>query len=467
MAPRVVFFLAWACFLVLRAVGVELLPSALVATAVGSLAGPISWLGRSWRQSERDEEASELLRAIEQDGACPNFSLYLRSFIVTGKMPTLYQEHGSTWYHDDQSDLETLLAEAVEPIAPLVALGKPGEHFGAGRIQTTDADWRRLVELLASKSRWVFLIPSATEGVLWEVNWLRAHKLLPKTIFLVGDVKKATASASASLLDWATVRKEFAAKGMELPGFFTLRKDGTRVELADLRGVPGAFLFALREDGTTRYKGGTKAKSPSDLREAVLACMRDARTPPTDKDAKAPQAALGKGALSLNPAPSLHEHAEPQNAGNMRRGEVTAPLKTGVHSVGSAVGHCPKCKSTIWMPLTMPGSRATAARQCVQCGTRYTFTPPSRATVIVELVVAAIACLSMSAIFYAIWHAPRPVQQPVDGFDLFGTFGLFCMFGLTGLLLAAKACTVVRAAMRDAASRTRRNEGDRAPEAGP
>ncbi len=58
-------------------------------------------------------------------------------------------------------ELESFVNEALIKAGPLIALGHPGEIFGAGRVATSDDAWMSDIALLAAKARGILLIPFA------------------------------------------------------------------------------------------------------------------------------------------------------------------------------------------------------------------------------------------------------------------------------------------------------------------
>ena len=68
---------------------------------------------------------------------------------------------------------EEQLADAVDPIGPLLAIGRPGEQLptpGATRVYADDDQWRALVERWLSMARLVILRPGTSPGVQWEIE---------------------------------------------------------------------------------------------------------------------------------------------------------------------------------------------------------------------------------------------------------------------------------------------------------
>ncbi|MFL5330273.1 MAG: hypothetical protein ACJ8C4_15335 [Gemmataceae bacterium] len=175
---------------------------------VGFLAWGAYNLGQTRGQRRRDAFAANLLGTLHSGGKPPPFSLYLRSFSTTGKMPVEAAEFTNHSFASalQYKDLETILAEAIEPHAPLIALGTPGEHFGAGRILTDDAHWAELVYLLANAAETIYLVPSSRKGVVWEVQWLVKDGLIEKTIFL-----------NPPKTEWVPIQTAIARAGVRVP----------------------------------------------------------------------------------------------------------------------------------------------------------------------------------------------------------------------------------------------------------
>jgi hypothetical protein len=83
-------------------------------------------------------------------------------------------------------DLETVVAMSVDSYAPLIALGRPGEQVGAGRVLTTEESWKATFEKLAGGVSTIFLIPSSHPGTLWELRRVVVDpEMLRKTAFII------------------------------------------------------------------------------------------------------------------------------------------------------------------------------------------------------------------------------------------------------------------------------------------
>jgi hypothetical protein len=193
-------------------------------TVVGFVAGfvvliLIAWYGvaafmffksvRRWEQERvqprRDRRAARTLAAIENGAPAPYgaYSIWLRPFTSTGRIWVVARSTkagsrslpaGFTGHRVIVGDLETLLAEVMEPIAPVIGLGKSGEQVGAGRADVPDDRWQEAFAMLARSAHAIFLLPSRRDGTHWEIDFLlREPALLHRTVFLVppafGSVK--------------------------------------------------------------------------------------------------------------------------------------------------------------------------------------------------------------------------------------------------------------------------------------
>ncbi len=90
--------------------------------------------------------------------------------------PTVYPEH----------DPEERLADAINPHGVLVAIGNKRPSYGAAKLKADDAVWQQLVGDLAQRARKIFLAPSTSPGLLWEMNLVADRfDLLKKTVFIM------------------------------------------------------------------------------------------------------------------------------------------------------------------------------------------------------------------------------------------------------------------------------------------
>ena len=114
--------------------------------------------------------------------------LFLRSFTddqVTLPTPPLYVTY---WLAEPKPRrLDHALVERFGNLAPIVAIGKPGEKnlpFGAARRYVPDDEWRDVVEDIAARARGIVIIADDSPGVEWETWRMLQEPFVRKSIFL-------------------------------------------------------------------------------------------------------------------------------------------------------------------------------------------------------------------------------------------------------------------------------------------
>ncbi|AOG23925.1 hypothetical protein [Acidovorax sp. RAC01] len=169
----------------------------------------------------RDDETARYI--VEQNATSAAFFLYLRPFSSTNKL-RLSDAHlnlfsWETWERDGFDDLERMIARALKPTAPLIALGRPGEHRGAGRASTEEQEWRAKVKDLAARAELVFVMPSNKAGTLLELELIAEQQYLNKTIFVMPPSESAFYESSGWDIarDWSEVKRECKNFGIDLP----------------------------------------------------------------------------------------------------------------------------------------------------------------------------------------------------------------------------------------------------------
>jgi hypothetical protein len=123
------------------------------------------------RQEEDNSTAQQILSDLRADPAArvPDFCLYLRAFESTGKLHVplyLRVRRKCVWVAQRlvTDDLESHVSLSAGRRAPLVALGKPGEAIGAGRIFTDDATWQADIATLMRRAKGILIVPSDRDG---------------------------------------------------------------------------------------------------------------------------------------------------------------------------------------------------------------------------------------------------------------------------------------------------------------
>ncbi len=209
--------------------------------------------GRKKRQLERDLKAVLLLDRLQQGYEEP-FSLYLRSFSQEEK---LKRRKGVWWYlllegdffGLDRETLELMISSEVRRNYPMIALGRPGEKLGAGRLPSTDADWEALALLLMKQAKVIFIVPSTSDGVIWEMDRLNGYR--EKTIYLMPPTKYYHGDAASAENHWRATQHTFIQRGIFLPAY---SKKGALFMLNEQGGVARQSLFEARLGGSRTYE---------------------------------------------------------------------------------------------------------------------------------------------------------------------------------------------------------------------
>lgn len=173
------------------------------------------------RQKEYDDRGQEVLRDLRGDpeASVPKFYLYLRAFETTGKLHVplyLRVRRKCVWVAQRlvTDDLESYASLAVGSVAPLIALGKPGEAIGAGRILTDEESWQQDIITLMKRSTGVLLVPSDRPGTIWEMDTLKREGLLSKVVFIMPPLTKGNYDTGVR---WNAAREAMAMHGVEVP----------------------------------------------------------------------------------------------------------------------------------------------------------------------------------------------------------------------------------------------------------
>lgn len=173
--------------------------------------------GRKKRQIKRDAKALLLLERLQQGHEEP-FSLYLRSFSQEG---ALKRRKGIWWYiliegdifGIDRETIDLMISSEVRHNYPMIAFGRPGDKLGAGRLPATDPEWKALVLLLMKKAKVIFIVPSTSDGVLWEMEQLSRYHY-EKTILVMPPSKYYQGAAEKH---WRETLQELVHRGISLP----------------------------------------------------------------------------------------------------------------------------------------------------------------------------------------------------------------------------------------------------------
>jgi hypothetical protein len=243
---------------------------ALSAFAGSLVLGSIAMWLKARAAAEGERRRTELAEAHFLDtirglakGDVSPFTLYLRPFKLTNQL-TYSTPEGRLVLRsvlvDQEKDIERYLAEAVEASAPLIGLGRPGEHHGAGRILVSDELWRDAVAVLAHAAERIVLIPYPADGTLWEVEHVIDAGLLDKVAFIMPPSADHDVDVKAY---WAACRQILQERrGIELPAWT----------------AEGA-LFSLSADGLVRATAPLQLEVSRRLREALETLSAPASRP--------------------------------------------------------------------------------------------------------------------------------------------------------------------------------------------
>lgn len=221
------------------------------------------WIVSSAQKGEQDnvDKNAEGILSLLDEGQDVDFFLYLRPFDSTNAY-RLSNEHlnlfsWELWERDGFDDIERLVARALLPTATLLALGRPGEHRGAGRVLTTEAQWQKEVQRLAHSARLIMILPSQRPGTLWELGLLVRERHLHKTIFIMppSEHYAYVTTYREVVLDWQAAVDACLGLGLVLPGHqpqgALFRLDAHGNTLAEHVGLPApdpqAWMQAIQQ----------------------------------------------------------------------------------------------------------------------------------------------------------------------------------------------------------------------------
>ena len=218
------------------------------------------WVG----QRRRDIDAAALWSVL-RDGHPTDrpFTLYLRPFasmdqidaesarlvnVATAGGPMLSVT-------SDRRELESEVELGMRRIGPLVALGAPLEHVGAGRIRVDDSIWQDAIERLMDEARLIVLLPSARPGTYWEIQRiLTAGRLLKTIVVDPPDDLRPTDAIYDPSEEWDDIRRVFASHGYQLPEddpeglllYFGQARTPVLVQNFSMNGAQSVRLFAQK-----------------------------------------------------------------------------------------------------------------------------------------------------------------------------------------------------------------------------
>lgn len=215
---------------------------AVLAAAVSAVGSGVAWIEKRVIQRKRDIQAARVLKEAKSAPSATKdaFGLYLRPFFTTGKlgveevlrrpMMPIFPSYHEALAAEKAPDLEASLTKALEPTASLIAVGRPGEQIGAGRVASDEETWQEDVALLAQRARFIVFVPSERAGTSWEIDLARREGLLHKCIFVMPPELHYDAIDLRAA--WQRATKEIRKLGLRLPNY-----------------EPEGLLFRLGADG--------------------------------------------------------------------------------------------------------------------------------------------------------------------------------------------------------------------------
>jgi hypothetical protein len=175
-------------------------------------------------QGRRDLAAIKTFNAATSS-SYEKFAVFLRPFytmdkIISEQIITTYTTQPSGVVQINTTrltyPLEDAIVKAFSRTMPIIALGKPGETFGVGRILVDEDEWRTAATGLIDRAALIIFQPSSRPGSAWEIEHITVHRYLGKTVFIVppypGKWKELVE-------DWDVLRKNMASAGIIFPEY--------------------------------------------------------------------------------------------------------------------------------------------------------------------------------------------------------------------------------------------------------
>lgn len=141
------------------------------------------------REQEEVDAATKSRFGAGGSGNGTSFSLFLRPFDVMGKFAIERPPANLfAWEQYDRPGLDALervLADALKPTAPLEGLDGRGDvDFGPGTAGVV-SDWKASIEAAMKQAAYIFVVPSANKGTLWEIGEIKSRDYVNKAVFVM------------------------------------------------------------------------------------------------------------------------------------------------------------------------------------------------------------------------------------------------------------------------------------------
>jgi len=178
-------------------------------------------------QMRRDKAAITLFKAVIS-GDQQKFAVFLRPFYTTDKIQQTQMVMVPQWSGRSMTmtpvmmvhKLEDILVEAFRSTLPVVALGKPGETFGVGRILVHEDSWQKAASELMQRASLLICQPSSHPGSHWEMNQIVLKHYFSKTVFIMPP-NPAFRTWKELKEDWDLLKQQVDSKGITIPEYKT------------------------------------------------------------------------------------------------------------------------------------------------------------------------------------------------------------------------------------------------------
>ena len=174
--------------------------------------------------------------------------MFLRPFYITGRIrEPVYNTYtaGAFYSKPAKYQLEETIIEAFTEVMPIVALGKPGEVRGVGRILTDENNWKFAACKLMKLSSLIFCVPSGHPGTTWELDKIIHNGYLTKTVFLMPP-DPSDPRQNIFRHKWRTMRNDWSTAVAHMKSHDIIVPDYQKVGLLfAVKPMSGCFIEEL------------------------------------------------------------------------------------------------------------------------------------------------------------------------------------------------------------------------------
>ncbi len=175
-------------------------------------------------QARRDQAAITLFNSV-RSGVQQKFAIFLRPFYTMDKIQTkqtimMPQWSGGTMIYGTyiiEHKLEATLVEAFRLTLPVVALGKPGETFGVGRILVDEDSWQEAASELMRRASLLICLPSSRPGSYWEMDQIILNHYFSKAVFIMPP--NPSSFNKELKQDWNLLKQQMISNGITIPEY--------------------------------------------------------------------------------------------------------------------------------------------------------------------------------------------------------------------------------------------------------